>query len=418
MTGEDGLSPLENKLRGTVRDLLINTIKKQNRVFIGDTTLRDGEQAPGAGLNVEEKLKIAHQLSALGVDSIEAGFPVSSKEEFEATQLIASRVKRPVITALCRSKKEDIDCATEALKRARKWGLALFMPTSPILRKLSVNKRKEDIISEIKSAISYARRFTDSIVLAAEDASRTEPDFLYKVYREAIDSGALVVGFPDTVGCMVPEEVKEAIAGIKANVPNLSKAFLGVHFHNDLGLAVANALAAIESGVNIVQCTVNGIGERAGNTSLEEIVMALNTKRARYKAKHNINSKELFKTSRLVSELTGLGVSANKAIVGENVFASEAGIHQAALLKSRTTYEIIKPEDVGQLGTRLVLGRHSGKHAIFDRMKYLGYKLPRNNKDEQIENIYRRFKEIAVTKKIVTDDDLRMIIKEITKQGE
>lgn len=410
---EDYLKRFEEGLKGTVKDILIKRIKSENRIFIGDTTLRDGEQAPGASLSVEEKLKVAEQLDRLGVDSIEAGFPVSSKEEFEAVKLVSQKVRRPVITALCRCKKEDIDCAKEALKGARRWGLALFLGTSSILRKYSLKKTKEEIIDTIKSSISYGRRFTDNIAFGPEDASRTEREFLYKIYREAIEAGALVVGFPDTVGCLVPYEVRDIISGIKANVPNLKKAFLAVHFHNDLGLAVANTLAAVKNGVSITQCTINGIGERAGNTSLEEVVMALKTKNELYKVKLGIKTKELFKTSQLVSQLTGLTVSANKAIVGENVFASEAGIHQAALLKSRHTYEIIKPQDVGQVGTRLVLGRHSGKHALIDRIKKSGFKLPKKERDEEIEKIYRRFKEIAITKKIVTDDDLKSIIDEI-----
>jgi len=413
---ENHLNLLEERVRGTVKDLLIKRIKQEKRIFIGDTTLRDGEQAPGASLNVNEKLEIAQQLNLLGVDSIEAGFPISSKSEFESVGLISRKVRRPVITALCRCKEEDIDCAKEALRHARRWGLALFSATSPILRRYSLAKSREETVKIITDAVRYARRFTDNVAFGAEDASRTEPEFLHKIYREVIDAGALVVGFPDTVGCLVPEEVKDIIGKIKSNVPNLNKAFLAVHFHNDLGLAAANTLAAIESGVNIVQCTVNGIGERAGNTSLEEVVMVLNTKKERYKAKHGIKTKELFKTSRLVSRLTGLGVAVNKPIVGENVFASEAGIHQAALLKNRTTYEIIKPQDVGQVGTKIVLGRHSGKHALLDRMECLGVRLPKNKRQERLDNIYSRFKEIAATKKIVTDSDLRTMINEITKE--
>ena len=245
-----------------------------------------------------------------------------------------------------------------------------------------------------------------NIAFGAEDATRTEPEFLYKVYEEAISAGALVIGFPDTVGWLVPDEAKEMIDGIKRNVSNLTRALLAVHFHNDLGLAVANSLAAIECGANIIQCTVNGIGERAGNTSLEELVMALKIKKDHYKAALGINTKEFFKTSQLVSGLTGIGVSPNKPIVGKNVFASEAGIHQAALLRSRSTYQIIKPEDVGQEGTTLILGRHSGKHAIHDRLQKLGYDVTGGKGEEKIDMIYQRFKELAVTKKEVTDDEL------------
>jgi len=411
---EDYLKALEVGFKGTVKDLLIKRIKKENRIFISDTTLRDGEQAPGASLNIEEKLKIAKQLDTLGVDSIETGFPISSKEDFGAVELISRNVRRPVLTALCRCKKEDIDCAREALKGARRWGVGLFLGTSPILRKYSLHKTKEGVVDIIKESIAYAKNFTDNIAFGAEDASRTEPEFLYKVYREAIKAGALVVAFPDTVGCLIPNEVRDIIKEIKANVSNLNKAFLAVHFHNDLGLAVANTLEAIRNGVNIVQCTINGIGERAGNTSLEEVIMVLKTKKEYYKAKMGINTKELYKTSQLFSRLTGLNVSANKAIVGENVFASEAGIHQAALLRSRVTYEFIKPQDVGQRGTRLVLGRHSGKHALVNRMKELRIRLPKKKREEEIDRIYRRFKEIAGTKKIIEDDDLASIVKEIS----
>ena len=397
------LKNLESVFRGRVKDLLIKRIKKEGRIFIGDTTLRDGEQAPGAGLGVADKLKIAKQLDTLGVDSIEAGFPISSKEEFEAVKLIAENVHRPVITALCRSRKEDIDCAREALKNAHKWGFGIFLGTSPILRKYSLGKTKEEVIQIIKETISYAKKYSDNIAFGAEDASRTEPDFLYRAYEEAIKAGAMVVGFPDTVGCLIPEEVKDIIENIKLNVRNLDKAFLAVHFHDDLGLAVANALAAIKSGVNIIQCTVNGIGERAGNTSLEEIVMALQAKQSYYKARIGVNTKELYKTSRLVSQLTGLSISANKSIVGENVFATEAGIHQAALLKKRVTYEIIKPQDVGQEGTRIVLGKHSGKHALTDRLNKLGYRI--SEKDNRLDTIYDKFKEAAVNRKEIGDTE-------------
>ena len=413
---EGYLKIIEEKLKGGVKELLIKKIKSEKRTFIGDTTLRDGEQAPGASLSIKEKLEIAQQLDRLGVDSIEAGFPISSKQDFEAVRLVSQKVRRPVITALCRCKKEDITCAKDALKGARRWGLALFVGTSPMLRKYSLNKTGEQIIDIVKDAILYAKKYTDNIAFAPEDASRTEPEFLYQVYNTAIGAGALVVGFTDTVGCLIPDEVEDVIRGIRENVHNLDKAFLGVHFHDDLGLAVANALAAIKNGVNIIQCTINGIGERAGNTSLEEVVIALKTKKDYYKARISINIRELYKTSQLVSKLTGLKVSANKAIVGESVFATEAGIHQAALLKSRITYEIIKPQDVGQDGTKFILGRHSGKHALINRIKELGFNLPKSKMDENnIESIYRRFKEVAGTKKIVTDSDLNSIIKEVIK---
>ena len=413
---ENFFQEVGKNFKASVRDVLVEKIKKDKKIFIGDTTLRDGEQAPGAALTVKQKLIIAKQLERLGVDSIEAGFPISSRDDFEAVKLISEEVKHPVITALCRSKKEDIDCAREALKKARKCAFSLFLATSPILRKYSLRKNKSEIIDIVKEAVSYARNFTDNISFAAEDASRTEPEFLYEVYRVAIDAGALVVGFADTVGYLVPDEIGDVIAGIRANVPSLDKAFLGAHFHNDLGLAVANALAAVKSGVNIIQCTVNGIGERAGNTSLEEVVMALKTKNKYYGVKIGIKTEELFKTSQLVAELTGLAVPNNKPIVGKNVFATEAGIHQAALLKNRLTYEIIKPESVGQAGTRIVLGKHSGKHALINRIKELHIKWPAGDKDEKREEIYNRFKELAGTKKIIEDEDLVSIISQVNEE--
>jgi len=403
---------LKEKATGAVTEL----IRKQKRILISDTTLRDGEQAPGASLSIDQKLAIARQLDILGVDSIEAGFPASSKEDFEAVRLIASKIRRPVISALSRSSRKDIEATVEALKGARQWSISLFLGTSPILRKYSLNKSQEEIISILKDAIKFAKKFTDRIAFGAEDSTRTEPDFLHRVYEEAIDSGAVVIGIPDTVGWLVPEEVKDMITGIRKNVRNVNKALLGVHFHNDLGLAAANTLAAVECGVNVVQCTINGLGERAGNASLEEVVMALKARGDYYKASVNINTKKLFATSKLVSELTGVEVSPNKPIVGKNVFASEAGIHQAALLKDRRTYEIIKPEEVGQAGTTIVLGRHSGKHAINNRLKTLGYKLSEPDSDDMLGAIYQRFMELAVTKKEVTESELSDIAKEMLER--
>ena len=394
----------------------IGIIKRQKRILISDTTLRDGEQAPGASLDIEQKLTIAKQLDSLGVDSIETGFPASSKEDCEAARLISSQVKRPVISALARCRKEDIKLAAESLKGARHWSISLFLGTSPILRKYSLGKSKEEVIEILKEAIKFAKEFTDNVAFGAEDSTRTELEFLYEVYKEAIDSGARAIGVPDTVGWLVPDEAKRLIDGIRKNVPNLNKAFLAVHFHNDLGLAVANSLAAIEYGVNIVQCTINGLGERAGNASLEELVMALKTRKDYYKASVNIDTKQLFKTSQLVEELTDIGISVNKPIVGKNVFASEAGIHQAALLKKISTYHIIKPEEVGQEGTRLVLGRHSGKHAIYDRLQKLGYKFAKDIDEDKLDVIYQRFKKLAVTKKEVSDGELSDIAREILEK--
>jgi 2-isopropylmalate synthase len=405
-----------DRLERIALNKFIGFIKEQKRVLISDTTLRDGEQAPAASLDIKQKLTIARQLDSLGVNSIEAGFPASSKEDFEAVRLISKEIRRPMLSALSRCHKGDIELTAEAFKDAKRWGIALFLGTSPILRKYSLNKTKEEVLEILKNAIRFAKTFTKTIAFGAEDATRTEPEFLYKVYEEAIDSGAMVIGFPDTVGWLIPSEVKKEIDGIKRNVRNLDKAFLAVHFHNDLGLAVANSLAAIESGINIVQCTINGLGERAGNASLEELIMALKARKDYYKVNFDIDARQLFKTSQLVAELTGISVPPNKPIVGRNVFATEAGIHQAALLKNRTTYEIIKPEEVGQQGTRLVLGRHSGKHAVYDKLRRLGYSLANEKDEDKINFIYQRFKDLAVTKKEVSEEELVTIAKDALKK--
>ena len=404
---------IAKEIKRKTQDVLIDIVKKTRRILIGDTTLRDGEQAPRAGLNAEEKLTIAGQLDRLGVDSIEAGFPAANKEDFEAVRLVSRKIRRPLISALARCHAKDIELAHESLKDAREGGIILFLGTSPVLRKYSLNKSREEVIETLKRAVTLARKFADNVAFGAEDASRTEPDFLYEVYEKAIDSGASLIGFTDTVGWLVPEETKGIMDGIKRNVRNLKKVLLGVHFHNDLGLALANSLVAVECGANIVQCTINGLGERAGNTSLEELVMALKTRKEYYKTTVNINTKELFKTSRLVERLTGIGVSPQKPIVGGSVFATEAGIHQAALLKQRLTYEIIKPEAVGQRGTTFVLGRHSGKHAVYDRMRKLGYRVNEKRDRERLEAVYRRFKEVASTRKEVDDGELADIARVI-----
>jgi len=406
------IKDLGGRLKEKATHALISFIKKHRIVLISDTTLRDGEQAPGGSLNPDQKLVIAKQLESLGVNAIETGFPASSKEDFEAAKLIARHVRRPLITALSRCRWEDIELTADALKNAKRWGFTLFLGTSPMLRKYSLNKSKEEVIEIMKNAIKQAKQFTDNVAFGAEDATRTEPDFLYRVYEEAIDAGAAAIGLTDTVGWLIPQQAKEIIEGIKANVRNLHKVLLAVHFHNDLGLAVANSLAAVECGANVVQCTINGIGERAGNASLEEVVMALKIRKDYYKARVVIDTKQLFKTSQLVAELTGLYVSPNKAVVGHNVFATEAGIHQAALLKERLTYEIIKPEDVGQKGTTLVLGRHSGKHVIYYRLRKMGYKIM-GGKNTQLDTIYTKFKELAATRKEVSDSELAEIAKEV-----
>lgn len=390
-----------------VLNTFIGKAKIQKKIFISDTTLRDGEQSTGASLGIEQKVRIAKQLEELGVDSIQAGFPASNRIDFEAVRRIAQEVKRPVISALSRCRKEDIEITAEAFRGVKQWSLNLFLGTSELLRKYSLNKTKEEIIQTLTSSVKYGRTFTDRVTFGAEDATRTEIEFLYQVYEKAIDAGATVIGFPDTVGWLIPEQVKQMIERIKQNVPNFNKALLAVHFHNDLGLAVANSLAAIEAGVDIVQCTVNGLGERAGNTSLEELIMALRVRQDYYNISISINTQELYKTSQLVAELTGIAIPVNKPIVGDNVFASESGIHQAALLKNISTYQIINPLDIGREGVKIILGKHSGKQALVDRLQKLGFQVSGN--EHHLEEIYKRFKELAISKKQVYDEELFML---------
>ncbi|MGB2601266.1 MAG: 2-isopropylmalate synthase [Candidatus Omnitrophota bacterium] len=400
-------STIGEALKNMAIGAVIEAIRKGQRVLISDTTLGDGEQAPGSSLNPQQKLAIAKQLDKLGVDTIEAGFPGSSELEYEGVELVAKNIKRPTISVLSRCMKSDIDAAVQSLEKAKNWGLALFIGTSPKLRQFSLdNKSQDEIIETLTDAIKYAKKYTDSIAFGAEDATRTEPEFLYRVYEAAIDSGAVVIGVPDTVGWLIPEETASLMEKIKQNVPNIKKALIGVHFHNDLGLAVANTLTAIRHGANIVQCTINGIGERAGNTSLEEFVMALKTREDVYNIKTNVNTKELYATSKLVAEHTGMHVAPNKAVVGDNVFATEAGMHQVALLKERSTYEIIAPEEVGQLDTTLFLGRHSGKHMVLYKLNEAGIKLDDVKDQKKIDLIYQKFKELALTKKKVEDEEL------------
>jgi len=383
-----------------------------DKLIIFDTTLRDGEQAPGASLNPKEKLEIARQLDILGVDIIEAGFPISSKGDFEAVKSIASQIKRPVICALARAIKKDIDCAYQAIREARHPRIHVFLATSKIHMKYKLKKVEDEILRLAVKFTKYAKNFTDDVEFSPEDASRTEKDFLFKVVESVIDVGATTVNIPDTVGWAEPEEFGNLIKEIRENVPNINKAILSVHCHNDLGLAVANSLSAIKNGARQVECTINGIGERAGNASLEEIVMAINIRKQIFNIRSSINTNQIYKTSKLVSKLTGFVVAPNKAIIGENAFRHEAGIHQDGILKRRITYEIIRPEDVGFGGVGIVLGKHSGRHAFLERLKTLGFKL---NK-ERLNRAFQRFKELADKKKGIFDEDLVAIIEEEVKR--
>jgi len=382
------------------------------KIIIFDTTLRDGEQAPGASLNPQEKLEIAHALADMGVDIIEAGFPIASKGELESVQQIAKAVKGPVICGLARAIKADIDVVYEAVKYAKHPRIHVFLATSKIHMQYKLKKAEDEILRLAVEFTKYAKRMCRDIEFSPEDASRTEKEFLFRVVEAVIDAGATTVNIPDTVGYTEPQEYGCLIRAIKENVPNIDKAIVSVHCHNDLGLAVANSLEAIKNGARQVECTINGIGERAGNASMEEIVMSIRTRRDIFSnLDTQIKTTSIYKVSRLVSKLTGFVVAPNKAIVGGNAFRHESGIHQDGVLKERSTYEIIRPEDVGFTGTGIVLGKHSGRHALGERLKELGFSLA----PEQLNTVNERFKALADKKKNIFDDDLISIVEDEIK---
>lgn len=379
-----------------------------DKIIIFDTTLRDGEQAPGASLNQKEKLDIAFALEKLGVDVIEAGFPVSTVGDFEAVKLIAREVKRPIICGLARALPKDIDAAYKATKPASRPRIHVFLATSKIHMRYKLKKAKDEILHLAQKAVQYARNLCDDIEFSPEDASRTEKEFLYRVVEAVIKAGAKTVNIPDTVGYAEPDEFGALIRSIIENVPNIQNAVISVHCHNDLGLAVANSLSALKNGARQVECTINGIGERAGNASLEEIIMGLKVRSDTFGLRTSINTKEIYKVSRLVSKLTGFVVPPNKAVVGLNAFRHESGIHQDGVLKKRATYEIIHAEDVGFKVEGLVLGKHSGRHAFKERLQKLGYKL----NEKEIDEAFREFKALADKKKQIYDDDIIAIVQE------
>ncbi|NIO16180.1 MAG: 2-isopropylmalate synthase [Deltaproteobacteria bacterium] len=379
------------------------------RVFIFDTTLRDGEQVPGAKLAMEQKLEIAKQLAVLKVDVIEAGFPVSSPGDFEAVSAVAREVKGPVIAGLCRVVKKDIEVAWEAVRNAERPRIHTFVGTSDIHIQKKFRADRDRVFDWAVDAVKFAKSLCPDVEFSTEDASRTDFDYLCRTIEAVIKAGATVINVPDTVGYAIPEEFGERIRRLRERVPALDKVILSVHCHNDLGLASANTLAAIKNGARQVEVTVNGVGERAGNCSMEEVVMALRTRKdfiGNYTT--GINAKEIYKTSRMVSNLMGLVVQPNKAIVGSNAFAHSSGIHQDGILKDRATYEIVKPEDVGVSAHQFVLTARSGRHAVKDRIKELGYTLT----DTQFGNVFDRFIEIADKKKEVMNEDLSIIIEE------
>jgi 2-isopropylmalate synthase len=378
------------------------------QIKIFDTTLRDGEQCPGASLNTAEKLEIARQLAKLNVDVIEAGFAIASPDDLRAIQEIAKTIKGPVICSLARCLKKDIDAAWEAVKFAEKPRIHVFIGTSPIHMAKKHKMTPEKVIETAVDSVKYARTLCKDVEFSAEDAGRAEPEFLYKIVEATIDAGASTINLPDTVGYKMPAEFAAMFEGVFKNVPNIKKAVLSTHCHNDLGLAVANTLAAIKAGVQQVEVTINGIGERAGNASLEEVVMSLKTRKDYYKAETAINTKEIYKASRLVSNLTGLIVQANKAVVGRNAFAHESGIHQHGMLQDRETYEIMNPQDIGLEESVLVLGKHSGRNAFNKRLSDLGYTLDK----EKLEKAYHSFIALADKKKEISDRDLESIVSE------
>jgi 2-isopropylmalate synthase len=376
-----------------------------DRLIIFDTTLRDGEQSPGASMNLAEKLEIAHALKDLGVDVIEAGFPIASPGDFEAVQTIARQVEGPVICGLARCNPEDIDRAWAALRDAPRPRIHVFLATSAIHREFKLHMAKEEIVRRAVEGVERAKKYCDDVEFSPEDAARTELDFLAEVVERAIEAGATTVNIPDTVGYAVPSQYAAAIRHLKQTVRGIHQVVLSVHCHNDLGLAVANSLAALSEGARQVECTINGLGERAGNCALEEVVMAVRTRADYFGIGTSVNTRRLYPTSRLVSHVTGIAVQRNKAIVGQNAFAHEAGIHQDGMLKERRTYEIMNPEDVGLARTELVLGKHSGRHALRQRVKDLGYHLD----EAQLQKVFESFKALADRKKLIYDADIEAL---------
>lgn len=375
-------------------------------VKVFDTTLRDGEQSPGASMNLEEKLEVADQLSRLGVDVIEAGFPAASQGDFEAVRAIARRLDGPAICGLCRANDADIDRCWEAIKEGKRPRIHTFIATSDIHLQYKLKKTRQEVLDLVAHAVGRARGYTEDVEFSAEDATRSDIEYLCEVVRVAIASGASTINLPDTVGYTTPQEYFDLITEVRKRVPETDNITLSVHCHNDLGLAVANSLSACRAGARQVECTVNGIGERAGNASLEEVVMALKTRHDMFQLETGINTREIMRASRLVSDVTGFPVQPNKAVVGANAFAHEAGIHQHGVMAERTTYEIMDPADVGLTESRLVLGKHSGRHAFERRLQELGFQLER----DALNRAFTRFKDLADRKKDIYDADIEAIV--------
>ncbi len=380
----------------------------KNHVKIFDTTLRDAEQSPGASLNVPEKIEIAHQLARLNVDIIEAGFPVSSPVQFEAVQKISEQVEGPVICGLARTIEKDIESAAEALSPAKHWRIHTFTSTSPTHIEYMLKMTPQQVLEKAVKAVKFAKSCTDDVEFSGQDAPRSDINYLYEIIQAVIEAGATTINIPDTVGYSNPEEYGQLIANLVANVPGIDNVTISTHCHNDLGMATANALSGVMNGARQIECTVNGLGERAGNTSLEEVVMAMKTRKDLYHVDTQVDPKEIYRTSTMVERLMGLSVQVNKAIVGANAFAHESGIHVDGMLKHRETYEIMTPESVGVPGSKMVLGRHSGKHGFKSRCNELGFELT----NEQLDQAFELFMELADKKKEIFDEDIMALLKD------
>ena len=376
--------------------------KGEDRILIFDTTLRDGEQSPGATMNLEEKLLIAEALDKMGVDIIEAGFAIASKGDFEAVNAVAKKVKNSVVCSLARAKKPDIEAAAEAIKPAKRGRIHTFISTSPIHMQYQIKMTPDEVLEAIKESVSHARKFCGDVEWSGMDATRSDHDFLCRAVEAAISAGASTVNIPDTVGFTMPDEYADVINMLKNRVPNIDKAIISVHCHNDLGLAVANSLAAVKAGARQIECTINGLGERAGNTAMEEVVMAIKTRNDLLPYTTNIDTTHITRVSRLVSTISGFVVQNNKAVVGANAFAHESGIHQDGVLKHAATYEIMTPESVGLTKSMLVMGKHSGRHAFKNKLQELGIELG----DNALEEAFANFKALADKKKDVYDEDI------------
>ncbi|PTM52774.1 2-isopropylmalate synthase [Phreatobacter oligotrophus] len=384
------------------------SVSEKDRVVIFDTTLRDGEQCPGATMTLEEKLQVADLLDEMGVDIIEAGFPIASNGDFEAVAAIAARVKNAVVCGLSRAGAADIDRAGEAIRHAKRPRIHTFISTSPVHMKYKLQKSEEQVLEMVVNQVTRARNLVGDVEWSAEDGTRTEHDFLCRCVEAAIKAGATTINIPDTVGYTAPQEYRALFEMVRNRVPNADKAIFSVHCHNDLGMAVANTIAGVQGGARQIECTINGIGERAGNAALEEIVMAIKTRNDIFPYETNIDTRMLTRASKLVSTVTSFPVQYNKAIVGRNAFAHESGIHQDGMLKNTQTYEIMTPDTVGVKSTSLVMGKHSGRNAFRDKLKNLGYSLS----DNQLEDAFVRFKELADRKKVIYDEDIEALVDE------